>query len=119
MAAKRKPGTYSDGNVPATEVLTDVEVGHGFKVGQRVEFVEDFADDVPAGRRAVVVRIDDHPVMPLTVDIHNGAHGQLLNVPVKPSEVRVIDEDGQPQAVAGSAFEGAPEDDSDSEPVAA
>lgn len=91
--AKAKQGTYSDGNYPDTEHLESVDVAHGFKVGDRVEFLSKFADDIPAGRQGVIVGIDTHPTMPLTVDVHMpDGQGMVFGVPVFVSEVRKVDD---------------------------
>lgn len=116
MAGQRKPrtpkaGTYTDGvnptGYPETEHIPPAAEAHGFKVGDRVEFVEDFAPDVPAGRRALVDAVDSHPVMPITVHVHNPAGGFFFT-PVKPSEIRKVD-DEQPNADAVGVPEDAPE----------
>jgi hypothetical protein len=93
VPAEAEPTTYAEGGMPDSERIEDIDTTAGFKVGDTVEFVEDFADDVPAGRRAVIDRIDDHPVMPLSVLIfHPGGAGFYFS-PVKPTEVRKVDDD--------------------------
>jgi hypothetical protein len=116
-----KAGTYADGGYPASEYLTDMNEGHGFTVGDRVEFVVDFADDVPAGRRGVVERIDNHPTMPITVFVHANAGGFFFT-PVKPDEIaKVNDEQPAEDAVSvpETAPEGSTEGEGDAAPVAA
>lgn len=103
--AKAK-GTYSDGNYPDTEHLESVDLSHGYKVGDRVEFLNKFADDIPAGRQAVIVGIDTHPTMPLTVDVHMpDGQGMVFGVPVLLAEVRKVETE-QPVSDAVSAPEG-------------
>jgi hypothetical protein len=124
MPAPRKPraprtpkaNTYAEGGYPKSEHLEDVDLSHGFKRGDRVEFVEDFADDIPAGRRAVVENVDNHPTMPITVHIHNPTGGFFFS-PVKPSEIRKVT-DEQPTEGAVEAPEDGDKGNGDAAPEA-
>lgn len=111
-ARKPKAGTYTDGNYPASEHLEPVTESHGFAVGDVIEFVEDFADDVPAGRRGKVENIDNHPTMPITVFVHY-KEGGFFFTPVKPDEIRKVEPEAPAEAVSAEGAEG------DAEPVAA
>lgn len=109
-----KPGTYADGGMPDTEKLTTTEVGHGYRVGQAVEIVKDIADDIKAGARAVITEIDNHPELPIRVDVHKlGGQGFTFGLLVHLDEIAPVGAPTPPREPEGAAE--APEDASEGE----